>query len=485
MKVAVVGAGYVGLVSGACFAEYGNDVVCVDNNAARLNALRRGVTPIYEPGLTELVKRNVAAGRLSFSDRIGSSISGVDIVFLAVGTPAKPGDGEADLSQVFGAAKEIARYAEDGLVVATKSTVPVDTGAQVDRVIRSARPDLRFSVVSNPEFLKEGTAISDFMQPDRIVIGAEHLWAARRVAELYRPLTDSGAPMLITGRSTAEVIKYASNAFLATKISFINEMADFCEATGAEISDVADAIGLDRRIGRSFLNAGPGYGGSCFPKDSRALLSTAQRHQVSLRIVESSIAVNEARKKSMGARILRAMGGSVDGKRVAILGLTFKPGTDDMRESPALTIIGSLQEAGAKVAAYDPKGMESASKMVEDVEFFADAYSCAECCDGVVLATEWPEFLALDFTKLASVMNGRVFVDLRNAVPREKLLEAGFTLHGIGSARKLPIATLIEPASTEHAPTNGRKLPEGWNLGSTPSVCQEKSMENGPLSSRA
>lgn len=461
MRISIVGAGYVGLVTGACFAELGNDVVCIDSNAGRVKDLWAGIVPIYEPGLEQLIQTNAAAGRLAFSDDLASQVRGVDAVFLAVGTPPKAGDGEADLSQIFAAAREVAVHADHGLIVVTKSTVPVGTGAQVERLIRTIRPDLKFSVVSNPEFLKEGTAIADFMQPDRIVIGAEQDWAGRRIAELYAPLAQQGAPVLLTGRGTAEVIKYVSNAFLATKISFINEIADFCEATGAEIADVADGVGLDRRIGRSFLNPGPGYGGSCFPKDSRALLSTAQRHSVSLRIVESSIAVNEARKKAMGPRVIRAMGGSVEGKRVAILGLTFKPGTDDMRDSPSLAVISALQDAGAEIAAHDPKGMENAGRMTSAVEFFPDAYSCAAGCDGVVLATEWPEFLALDFRRLASSMRGSVFVDLRNAIPRDKLLEAGFIVHGIGGARKVPIRAVLNPVSKGHIRVEQSEFVEG------------------------
>lgn len=434
MKITIVGAGYVGLVSGACLAELGNEVCCVENDERRLSSLRQGIVPIYEPGLQELVRRNAGAGRLAFSEDLAMAVPGSDMVFLAVGTPPRAGDGDADLTYVFAAAAAIARAARDGLVIVTKSTVPVGTGAEIEALVRRERPGLCFAVVSNPEFLKEGVAIDDFMNPDRIVVGADEDWAGRRVAELYAPFTARGVPVLLTGRNSAEVIKYAANVFLAAKIAFINEMADFCEATGADIAEVANAIGLDPRIGRFFLRPGPGYGGSCLPKDSRALLSSAAARGVELRVVAGAEAANEARKRAMGARVVAALGGSAAGKRVAVLGLAFKPDTDDVRESPALAIVSGLREAGAEIAAHDPKGMHGARALLPpEVEFFPDAYACAEGCDAAVLVTEWKEFVDLDFPRLAAGMRGRLFVDLRNAVPRHRLVAAGLVRLGVGN----------------------------------------------------
>ncbi|MBN9008923.1 MAG: UDP-glucose/GDP-mannose dehydrogenase family protein, partial [Rhizobiales bacterium] len=435
MKITIVGAGYVGLVSGACLADLGSAVCCVESNPKRLAALRRGVVPIYEPGLEEMVARNVAAGRLSFSGELAPEVPASDMVFLAVGTPTRAEDGETDLSYVHAAVGAIAEAAHDGLIIVTKSTVPVSTGSEIERNIRRLRPGLRFAVVSNPEFLREGTAIVDFMKPDRVVIGAEDDWAGDRVAMLYAPLAERGVPVIRTRRSSAEVIKYAANAFLAVKISFVNEMSDFCEATGADISEVAHAIGLDPRIGRQFLRPGPGYGGSCLPKDGRAILQSAAKRSVKLRVIAGAVAANEARKQAMAGRVAAALGGEPQGKRVAVLGLAFKPDTDDIRESPALALVPLLQKAGAAVAVFDPKGMEAAAAVLSGVEWSADAYACAEGADAVVLATEWPEFVELDFPRLAAAMRGRSFVDLRNAVPRERLAAAGLTRFGIGDSR--------------------------------------------------
>jgi UDPglucose 6-dehydrogenase len=447
VRITVVGAGYVGLVSGACLAELGNEVCCVENDGARLSSLQHGLIPIYEPGLDALVRRNTAAGRLAFSGNLAAAVPGADMVFLAVGTPARAEDGGTDLSQVFAAVETIAAAARDGLVIVTKSTVPVGTGAAVERLVRRERPELRFAVVSNPEFLKEGTAIDDFMNPDRVVVGADDSWAGEKVAALYAPFAARGVPLLMTGRNSAEVIKYASNVFLAAKIAFINEMADFCEATGADVGEVARAMGLDPRIGRFFLKPGPGYGGSCLPKDSRALLATAAAHGVELRVVAGANAANELRKRAMGERVVRALGGSAAGKRVAVLGLTFKPDTDDIRESPALAVIARLQEAGARVAAYDPKGMEGARAVLgPGVELLPDAYACAAGCDAVVLVTEWKEFVELDFRRLAAAMRGRLFVDLRNAVSGERLAAAGFTRVAIGRAGEPAAAPAPSPA---------------------------------------
>ncbi|PSJ56231.1 UDP-glucose dehydrogenase family protein [Pseudaminobacter soli (ex Li et al. 2025)] len=443
MKVVMVGAGYVGLVSSACFAELGHCVVCVDKDTSKVAALLEGKMPIYEPGLEEIVAHNVAAGRLSFAVSVADVAAGTDAFFIAVGTPPRPGDGEADLSHVRAAAAEIGTCVQAGSVVVTKSTVPVGTGDMVEFVIRSVRANNNVEVVSNPEFLREGSAILDFMKPDRIVVGTDSLWARSLMGKLYEPLTAEGATLLNTSRRAAEVIKYAANAFLAAKISFINEMADFCEATGASIDEVSKGMGLDRRIGEAFLNAGPGYGGSCFPKDSMALLATAHSHSVALRLVESTIAVNEARKRAVGRRILNAIGGVGNGKKVAVLGLTFKPNTDDMRESPAISIISSLQSAGASVTAYDPEGMRHARLYLRDVAYAADAYECVEDVDSVVLVTEWDEFLRLDFRRIASVMRQRVFVDLRNAVDVSRLAAAGFAVHRIGH----PQAPSILPRS--------------------------------------
>jgi UDPglucose 6-dehydrogenase len=432
MRLLVVGSGYVGLVSGASFAELGNDVVCIDKDVGKIEALRQGRIPIYEPGLSEMVVRNTESGRLSFETSLEGLTSGADAVFIAVGTPSRPSDGEADLSGVVAVAKEIARTAGERIVVVTKSTVPVGTGDRIEEMMRSVRPDLDFAVVSNPEFLREGTALSDFMLPDRVVVGTDCPRARKLMETLYKPLADKGSHVLVMERRGAEMTKYASNAFLATKIAFVNEMADLCEATGADISEVAKGMGLDTRIGPQFLHAGPGYGGSCFPKDTTALLSTARNHAVTLRLVESTISSNDARKRSMAVRVKEAAGGSLYGKTIAVLGLTFKPDTDDMREAPSIPLVHVLRDDGAEVRVYDPEGMDQARKMMDEVHFARDAYDCAAGADIVVLMTEWGEFRGLDFERLGTTVRNKVFVDLRNAMPVDELVAAGFSVHGIG-----------------------------------------------------
>lgn len=443
MKVVIIGSGYVGLVSGACFSALGHSVVCVDSDEEKIALLNSGGIPIFEPGLASLIKTNVEQDRLEFSTNLRSSLHGADFAFIAVGTPTRRGGSEADLTSVYEVASEIALSAGDGLVVVTKSTVPVGTGDAVEAIVRSSRPDLLFAVVSNPEFLKEGSAIGDFMKPDRVVVGCDLPWAAEKMKMLYEPLRATGAQIVYTERRAAEVIKYAANAFLAIKISFINEIADFCEAVGAEVSEVANGIGYDKRIGRAFLRAGPGYGGSCFPKDSLALLAMAQSHSVNLRVVESSIAANDARKRGLGRRVIRALGNSVRGKKIAILGLTFKADTDDMREAPSIDLISVLQKMGAIVRAYDPKGMARARKYLSNVEYAKDAYECVNGVDGIVVATEWREFAQLDLLRLAElVTNQAIIVDLRNIVDVRKAEAAGFHLFRIGSAHKSEAAPM-------------------------------------------
>jgi UDPglucose 6-dehydrogenase len=432
MRIAMIGTGYVGLVSGACFSDFGHDVVCVDKDAAKIDALHRGVMPIFEPGLDQLVERNVRGGRLSFTTNLKEGVAGAEAVFIAVGTPSRRGDGHADLSYVFGAAKEIAEALTGPAAIVTKSTVPVGTGDQVERIIRDARPDAQAWVVSNPEFLREGAAIEDFKHPDRIVVGTDVEEAAEILREVYRPLYLNKAPLLFTSRRTAELIKYAANAFLATKITFINEIADLCEAVGADVQDVSRGIGLDNRIGSKFLHAGPGYGGSCFPKDTLALLKTAEDFGAPLRIVESVARVNEARKRAMGRKIINAMGGDARGKTVALLGLTFKPNTDDMRDAPSLSIVQALEDAGAKVRGYDPEGTEQARPMMPNVEFADSAYAAAQGADAVVLVTEWDVLRALDLRRLASALAQPVFVDLRNVYPPADVEEAGLRGFWVG-----------------------------------------------------
>jgi UDPglucose 6-dehydrogenase len=432
MRIAMIGTGYVGLVSGACFSDFGHHVVCVDKDAAKIAALHAGVMPIFEPGLEDLVARNVRGGRLSFTTELGDAVGEAEAVFIAVGTPSRRGDGHADLSYVFGAAQEIAGALRRPAAIVTKSTVPVGTGDEVERIIRETAPDARAWVVSNPEFLREGAAIEDFKRPDRIVVGTEEEEAAEIMREIYRPLYLNKAPLLFTSRRTAELIKYAANAFLATKITFINEIADLCESVGAEVQDVSRGIGLDQRIGPKFLHAGPGYGGSCFPKDTLALLKTAEDHDTPLRIVESVVKVNEARKRAMGRRVLQALGGEARGKTVAVLGLTFKPNTDDMRDAPSLSIVQALQDAGAAVRGYDPEGIEQARPLMPGVGFFENPYEAAAGADAVVLVTEWDVLRALDLRRLAGAMAQPVFVDLRGVYPPEEVEEAGLRWFGIG-----------------------------------------------------
>src|SRR5687768_6273739 len=432
MRIAMIGTGYVGLVSGACFSDFGHDVRCVDKDEAKIAALERGVMPIFEPGLDQLVERNVRGGRLTFTTELGSAVADADAIFIAVGTPSRRGDGHADLSYVYGAAGEIARALVGPAVIVTKSTVPVGTGDEVERIIREAAPGIASWVVSNPEFLREGAAIEDFKRPDRIVIGTDSEEAAEIMREVYRPLYLNKAPLVVTSRRTAELIKYAANAFLATKITFINEMADLCEAVGADVQDVSRGIGLDNRIGPKFLHAGPGYGGSCFPKDTLALLKTAEDHDAPLRIVESVVKVNEARKRAMGRKVIQALGGDARGRTVAMLGLTFKPNTDDMRDAPSLSIVQALQDAGAAVRGYDPEGTEQARPVMPGVEFFDSPYRAAAGADAVVLVTEWDVLRALDLKRLARDMAQPVFVDLRSVYPPDEVEEAGLRWFGIG-----------------------------------------------------
>ena len=436
MRVAMIGTGYVGLVSGACFADFGHEVVCVDRDKTKIAALERGEMPIYEPGLNDMVAVNARAGRLKFATELADAVAGADAVFIAVGTPSRRGDGFADLTFVYDAAREIARALDGYTVVITKSTVPVGTGDEVERIIRETRPDAECSVVSNPEFLREGAAIRDFKHPDRIVIGSVDARARERMSELYRPLYLNSSPILFTDRRTAELIKYAANAFLATKITFINEIADLAEKVGADVQEVARGMGLDNRIGSKFLHAGPGYGGSCFPKDTVALIKTAQDHGAPLRIVEAVAAVNDTRKRAMARKVAAVLGGELRGKTVAILGLTFKPNTDDMREAPSVPLITALQDMGAKVRVYDPVGMEQAKSLIGNVAFCKDAYSCAEGASVLVIVTEWEQFRALDFERLKTVMAQPVLVDLRNVYRPEEVVRHGFIYESVGRPRK-------------------------------------------------
>ena len=432
MRVAMIGSGYVGLVSGACFAELGHTVTCVDKDAGKIEALRNGRMPIYEPGLAELVARSVAERRLSFTTGLAGAVEGAEAVFIAVGTPSRPADGLADLTYVYQAAREIARALSGYAVVVTKSTVPVGTGDEIQRIIADIRPGADLSVVSNPEFLREGAAIQDFMAPDRVVVGTDDARAREVMTELYRPLADRGAPILHTARRGAELIKYAANAFLATKITFINEIADLCEQANADVEEVAHGIGLDHRIGPKFLNAGPGYGGSCFPKDLLALLKAGLDFGVPIRSIETIISINDQRKRAMARKVIAACGGSIRGKRIAVLGLTFKAETDDMRESPAVSIITALQDAGAKVRAYDPQGMDHARSILNGVEYAHDPYACAEGADALVVMTEWKEFRALDPARIKLLLKRPVVVDLRNIYRPETMAEHGFTYVSVG-----------------------------------------------------
>jgi UDPglucose 6-dehydrogenase len=429
----MIGTGYVGLVSGACFSDFGHEVICVDKDARKIELLHQNVMPIYEPGLDALVASNVKAGRLSFTTDLAEGVKDADAVFIAVGTPSRRGDGHADLSYVFAAAREIAENLTKPSVIVTKSTVPVGTGDEVERIIAEVAPNSGAKVVSNPEFLREGAAIEDFKRPDRVVVGTDDEFARQVMREIYRPLSlNQSAPVLFTGRRTSELIKYAANAFLAVKITFINEIADLCEQVGADVQEVSRGIGMDNRIGGKFLHAGPGYGGSCFPKDTLALMKTAADNETPLRIVEATVQVNDARKRAMGRKVIKAMGGDVRGKTVGILGLTFKPNTDDMRDAPSLSIIAALQDAGATVKAYDPEGVEQASKMLTDVTFVENPYAAAEGSDALVIVTEWDAFRALDLTRIKNSLNSPVLVDLRNIYPPAELERAGLHYTGVG-----------------------------------------------------
>ena len=434
MRLAVIGCGYVGLVSGACFADFGHVVTCVDKDEAKVAALKRGEIPIFEPGLDDLVAANVRGQRLFFSQDIGEAVRGAEVVFIAVGTPSRRGDGHADLSFVYSAAREIAAALDGFTVVVTKSTVPVGAGDEVERIISESRPDADFVVVSNPEFLREGAAISDFKRPDRIVVGTTDERARAVMSEIYRPLNLNQPPLFFVDRRTSELVKYAANAFLATKITFINEIADLCEKVGANVQDVARGIGMDNRIGSKFLHAGPGYGGSCFPKDTLALVKTGQDADSPLRIIETVAAVNEQRKRGMAKKVIAACGGSVRGKTIALLGLAFKPNTDDMRDAPSLAIVTALEDAGAKVRAHDPAGMDQARALLPDVTLCADPYECARGAEALVIVTEWDAFRALDFKRLAELMASPSIVDLRNVYRPEDVRRRGFRYVGVGTS---------------------------------------------------
>jgi len=431
MRVTMIGAGYVGLVSGTCFADFGHQVTCIDKDKSRVAALTRGEIPIFEPGLADLVAANMRQGRLEFAAEI-SRVKSAEAVFIAVGTPSRRGDGHADLSFVYDAVREIAPHLSANAVVVTKSTVPVGTGDEIENILRERRPDAEIQVVSNPEFLREGAAIQDFKHPDRIVVGTDDPRARTVLAEIYRPLYLNAPPIIYVSRRTAELIKYAANAFLATKITFINEIADLCERVGADVQEVARGMGLDNRIGGKFLHAGPGFGGSCFPKDATALLKTAQDHGVPLRIVETVSAVNDQRKRAMARKVVAALHGSIRGKTIAVLGLTFKPNTDDTRDSPAIPLIVALNDLGATVRAYDPAGMDQAKPQLPAVAYCNSAYSAAEGADAVVIATEWEQFRALDLVRLKSVMAQPVIVDLRNIYRADEMKRANFRYFAIG-----------------------------------------------------
>ena len=436
MKIAMVGSGYVGLVSGACFADFGHDVVCIDKDPAKIDSLRAGIMPIYEPGLADLVTGNAKSGRLTFATDLAEGIAGARAIFIAVGTPSRRGDGHADLSYVYAVAEEIGQALKNDAVVVTKSTVPVGTGDEVERILGEAGLTVKYAVASNPEFLREGAAIGDFKRPDRIVIGTEDEWARGVMNEVYRPLFLNKAPILFTSRRTSELIKYAANAFLAVKITFINEMADLCEKVGADVQDVSRGIGMDGRIGAKFLHAGPGYGGSCFPKDTLALLKTAEDYEAPTRIVEAVVAVNEARKRAMGRKVIEALGGPDEarGKKVAMLGLTFKPNTDDMRDSPAIAIALALADAGIEVSAYDPEGMELAAPLMPEVTMAGSTYAAIEGADAVVIVTEWDAFRALDFDRVKRIAKSPVLVDLRNVYDPAEVRAKGFAYSSVGRA---------------------------------------------------
>ena len=433
MRVAMIGTGYVGLVSGACFADFGHVVTCIDKDPRKIERLEKGEIPIFEPGLDDLVARNVREGRLFFTLEGAQAIKDADAVFIAVGTPTRRGDGHADLSYVYAAAEEIAGLIDGFTVVVTKSTVPVGTGDEVEAIIKKVRPDAQFAVVSNPEFLREGAAIEDFKRPDRVVVGTDDERAQAVMRDLYRPLSLNETPIVFTGRRTSELIKYAANAFLAMKITFINEMADLCEVVGADVQQVAKGIGLDKRIGSKFLNAGPGYGGSCFPKDTIALVKTAQDYGAPTRLIETTVEVNDARKKAMAGKVAKAIGAEdLTGKTIGVLGLTFKPNTDDMRDAPSLDIVPALQALGAKVQAFDPEGAKEAAHMLPGVAFKSGAYDAAEGADALVILTEWDQFRALDLDRLKSLLKAPVVVDLRNVYKPAEMVRHGFTYASIG-----------------------------------------------------
>ena len=434
MRLAVIGSGYVGLVSGACFADFGHDVVCVDKDEGKIAALKRGEIPIFEPGLGDIVAANARQGRLSFTTDLASAVRGAEGVFIAVGTPSRRGDGHADLTYVYAAAREAAAALDGFAVIVTKSTVPVGTGDEVERIMREANPTADFEVVSNPEFLREGSAIEDFKRPDRIVVGTTDARARALITEIYRPLSLNKPPLFFVDRRTSELIKYAANAFLATKITFINEIADLCEKVGGNVQDVARGIGMDNRIGGKFLHAGPGYGGSCFPKDTLALVKTGQDADAPLRIVETVVLVNDQRKRAMSKKVLAACGGSVRGKTVGLLGLAFKPNTDDMREAPSLALALALADAGAKLRVYDPEAMAQAKAHLPEAAFCRDAYDCATGAEALVIVTEWDMFRALDFRRLGEVMTARTLVDLRNVYSAEDVRRRGFAYFGVGVA---------------------------------------------------
>ena len=432
MRIAIVGAGYVGLVSGACFADFGHQVTCIDKDASKITALRRGKIPIFEPDLERLVQNNVKNGRLDFDTDLAGPVGEADAVFIAVGTPSRRGDGHADLSYVYAASREIATAVDGFTVVITKSTVPVGTGDEVERLIRETNPSADVAVASNPEFLREGAAIRDFKIPDRIVVGTHDERARKLISEIYRPLYLNKAPLVFTSRRTAELIKYAANAFLATKITFINEIADLAEKVGADVQEIARGIGLDNRIGSKFLHAGPGFGGSCFPKDTRALIKTAQDYEAPMRIVEAVLAVNENRKRAMARKVASVFGGTLRGKTISVLGLTFKPNTDDMRESPSIPLITALQDLGAKIRAYDPEGMEQSKTELSEICYCDGPYSCAETADALVIVTEWEQFRALDLDRLKRAMARPIIIDLRNIYEPQDVISHGFRYESIG-----------------------------------------------------
>jgi len=436
MRIVMIGSGYVGLVSGACFADFGHDVICVDKMPEKIDALKNGQIPIFEPGLDVIVSTNAKAGRLSFTTDLKTAVADADVVFIAVGTPSRRGDGHADLGYVYAAAKEIAAAITGFTVIVTKSTVPVGTGDEVERIIREENPTADFAVVSNPEFLREGAAIDDFKRPDRIVVGLSDERARPVMTEVYRPLYLNQSPLLFTTRRTSELIKYAANAFLAMKITFINEIADLCEKVGGDVQDVSRGIGLDGRIGSKFLHAGPGYGGSCFPKDTLALAKTAQDYDSPVRLIEATISVNDNRKRAMGRKVIAAAGGDIRGKKVAVLGLTFKPNTDDMRDSPAITVIQTLQDAGARVTAYDPEGMANAKPLIEGIDYAQGPYEAAQDAEALVIVTEWNQFRALDLARLKSTMKSPVLVDLRNIYRADEVTAHGFSYSSIGRSEQ-------------------------------------------------